>query len=122
MMPSLTAAYNAVPQNELARGMSMVNVSFRLFGAISTAVLTTTLVVSLTWHGAPDGSSITEGTAPIAYMVDAYHDAFLLMAGMTVLSLALSFFLRDAALEAARKTSSGGGGLVSREPVASVEA
>ncbi|MEZ4553613.1 MAG: MDR family MFS transporter [Dehalococcoidia bacterium] len=97
-----TVAYNTVEQSQLPRATALTNVAFRVFGSIATALLTTTLVISLAWHGAPEGASITGGTAPIPFMVEAFRDAFLAMTALSVIGFALSFRLHDPALERER--------------------
>ncbi len=104
MMPVQTAAYNSIPQELMTRATAMVNMLFRIFGSMSTAILTTILAVSLTERGAPAGASITEGTAPLNFMVDAFHDAFLGMSLLTVVGIGLSLFLKDHVLEEFRAT------------------
>ena len=104
MMPVQTAAYNSIPQELMTRATALVNMLFRIFGSISTALLTTILAVSLTDHGAPAGASITRGTAPIHFMVGAFHDAFLVMSVVTVVGIVLSLFLKDRVLEEFRAT------------------
>ncbi|HWO93601.1 MAG TPA: DHA2 family efflux MFS transporter permease subunit [Dehalococcoidia bacterium] len=103
MMPVQTALFNTVPQQFVTRATALTNVGFRLYGAVSTAVLTTVLTLSLGWHGAPEGSSITRGTAPLNFMSKAFDDAFLLMTGVTAIALLLALFLRDPVLEAVRR-------------------
>ena len=95
-------AYNTVAQSDMPRATAMVNVLFRIFGSISTAILTAVIVASLGWHGAPAGSSFTDGTAPVHFMVKAFSDGFLLMAFFAVIGLALSFFVRDRILDEPR--------------------
>ncbi|HEX5501745.1 MAG TPA: MDR family MFS transporter [Thermomicrobiales bacterium] len=107
MMPIQTAAYNTVPQHELTRATALTNVLFRIFGAASTAILTTVLVASLSWHGAAPGVSITSGTAPLPLLAQAFDDAFLAMAVLTVVGLALCWFLKDPVLEALKVSPAG---------------
>ncbi len=101
-MPVMTCAYNTVDPDQMPRATALVNGLFRVFGAITTALMTTALVVSLSWHGAPEGSSITDGTASINFMVEAFNDAFLLMALISLLGIILSLFIRDRVLEGLR--------------------
>jgi EmrB/QacA subfamily drug resistance transporter len=101
MMPVQTAAYNTVPQADMSRATSLVNVMIRLFGSTTTAILTTFLLFSLGQHGA-DGASITGGSAPLGALTAAFDDTFILMSLMSVLGLGLAFFLRDPMLEKAR--------------------
>jgi EmrB/QacA subfamily drug resistance transporter len=96
----MTAAYNTVPQPQMARATSLVQVGMRIYGSLSAATLTTVLIVSLSWHGAPAGSSIAAGTAPVPAMLHAFSDAFLLMSAVTVVGLVAAHFLRDHALDA----------------------
>lgn len=93
-----TVAYNTVEQSQLPRATALTNVAFRVFGAMATAILTTTLALSLAWHGAPAGSAITDGTAPVGFMVSAFRDAFLVMTGLSIVGFFLSLKLRDPVL------------------------
>ncbi|HKS91332.1 MAG TPA: hypothetical protein VJQ83_05335, partial [Tepidiformaceae bacterium] len=99
VIPINTMAYNTVVQADMPRATALVNVLFRVFGSIATAILTAVLVASLGWHGAPAGASITDGTAPVHFMVKAFSDGFLVMAGFSVIGLVLSFFVRDRVLD-----------------------
>jgi DHA2 family multidrug resistance protein len=91
-------AYNTVPEGQIPRATSLVNVGQRIDGALSTAVLTTVLVASLHWQGSPAGTSIADGTAPVPFMVQAFKDAFLVMTGLSVVGVVLGYFLRDRVL------------------------
>jgi hypothetical protein len=102
MMPVQTAAYNTIPQQDMARATSLVNVMIRLFASMTTAALTTFLIFALGQHGAA-GASITGGTAPISALTAAFDDAFILMSGVTIIGMFLALFLRDPVVEAARK-------------------
>ncbi len=102
MMPVQTTAYNTVPQDQMARATALTNVLFRVYGSISTAVLTTVLIASLGWHGAPAGSNITGVGTPIGYMVSAFSDAFLVMAAVAVVGVVLALFLEDKVLHELR--------------------
>jgi EmrB/QacA subfamily drug resistance transporter len=99
MMPVQTAAYNTVAKEEMTRATALTNVLFRLFGATSTAILTTILLVSLTLHGAPPGSTVTSPDAPAPLLARAFDDAFLAMAAMAAVGIVLALFLRDQVLE-----------------------
>ncbi len=96
-------AYNTVPAGQMPRATSLVNMGQRINGALSTAILTTVLVVSLRWAGSPAGTSIGDGTAPVALMQTAFQDAFLVMTGVSILGVVLAAFLRDRVLESARR-------------------
>ncbi len=100
MMPVQTAAYNTVAQHMMPRATALTNVLFRVYGSASTALLTTTLIFSLSLHGAPAGSSITSGNTPVNYLVNAFQDGFLLMAIVCVAGMGLALFLEDHALKA----------------------
>ncbi|MFN8583766.1 MAG: MDR family MFS transporter [Dehalococcoidia bacterium] len=91
-------AYNTVPEGQMPRATALVNTGQRINGAIATAIVTTVLVFSLRWHGAPEGTSITSGTAPLSFMLRSFRDAFWLMTGLSTVGLALSFFLHDRVL------------------------
>ena len=101
MMPVQTAAYNTVPQDEMSRATSLVNVMIRLFGSTTTGVLTTFLLFSLGQHGAK-GASITGGSAPLGALTSAFDDTFILMSAVTVVGMCLALFLRDPMLDKAR--------------------
>jgi EmrB/QacA subfamily drug resistance transporter len=103
MMPVQTAAYNTVPQEQIAHATALSNVLFRIFGSAGTAILTATLVFSLTVQGAPAGATVTSGTAPVHMLESAFDSAFLLMAAVTLIGMALAWFLRDPVLEGLRE-------------------
>lgn len=88
-------AYNRVPTGEMARATALVNVGQRLDGALSSALLTTVLVVGLRWSGAPAGTSIAEGTAPVANVLHAFRYAFLVMTAISLAGVGLAYFLHD---------------------------
>jgi len=92
-------AYNTIPEGEMPRATALVNVGQRVAGAFSTAMLTSVLVLSLHALGAPPGSSIANGTAPLPLMVKSFHNAFLLMTAMSVGGILLATRLRDRVLE-----------------------
>jgi hypothetical protein len=96
------AAFNAVPPDQLPRATSLVNVCQRLDTAFATAVLTSVLIVGLQWAGAPAGTSIAEGNAPVADMLVAFRYAFGLMTVLSVVGVGLAFFLRDRIWEGQR--------------------
>src|SRR5262249_14879192 len=100
MMPVTTMAYTTVPQPLIGRATALQNVLQRLFGSASTAILTTILVVSLSHHGAPAGTTITTRGAPPGLLVLSFHDAFIAMAIVGALATGLAFFLRDDVLKA----------------------
>jgi hypothetical protein len=91
-------AYNTVPEGQMPRATALVNVGQRINGAMSTALLTTVLVLTLQWHGAPSGTSITDGSAPLPFMVRSFHDAFWLMTAVSGVGLVMAFFLHDRVL------------------------
>jgi EmrB/QacA subfamily drug resistance transporter len=92
-------AYNTVEQEDLPRATSLVTTGQRLTTAFSTAILTTILIVGLTFTNAPAGTTIAEGTAPVAAQAQAFRYAFLVMTGMSILGILLASRLRDEALE-----------------------
>jgi len=102
MMPVQTAAYNTVARDQMTRATALTNVLFRIFGAASTAMLTTVLLVSLRGRDVPAGASVTSGTAPLPALAHAFDDTFLLMAAMTGIGLVLALFLRDRVIEGLR--------------------
>ena len=107
MMPVQTAAYNTVAREEMTPATALTNVLFRIFGAASTALLTTVLVVSLRWQGAPEGSGVTGGNTPINFLSGAFNMAFLSMAIMAAVGIGLALFLRDPVLEKLREQPAG---------------
>jgi EmrB/QacA subfamily drug resistance transporter len=94
-IPVQTAAYNTVPREDMPRASALLQVSMRLYGSVSTALLTMVLLFSLQWHGAPEGASITGGTTAIDTVVAAFDDGFYFMAIFAVVAGVLSFFIRD---------------------------
>lgn len=99
VIPINTMAYNTVAQADMPRATALVNVLFRIFGSVATAILTAVVIASLGWHGAPAGSSFTDGSAPVHFMVKAFSDGFLVMAAFAVVGLVLSFFVHDRLLD-----------------------
>jgi hypothetical protein len=61
--------------------------------------LTSVLIIGLPLTGAPAGTSIAEGDAPIANMRETFDYAFILMTAISVVGILLANFLRDHALE-----------------------
>ncbi|MSQ25664.1 MAG: DHA2 family efflux MFS transporter permease subunit [Dehalococcoidia bacterium] len=99
MLSIQTAMFNAIPRDSVTRATVLTQMGFRIFGSMSVALLTTSLAVSLTAHGAPAGSSIVEGTAPTAFVFDAFRDTFLALSALAVAGACLSLFIRDKALD-----------------------
>lgn len=95
-------AYNSIPSQQIPRATALVNMGQRINGALSTAILTTVLVIGLQFTDAPAGTSIAAGNAPSGAMVTAFHEAFLVMTVLSLLGLGLALFVRDHVLEAAR--------------------
>ncbi len=92
-------AFNAVDQPELPRATSLVNVCQRLTTAFSTAMLSSVLIVGLTVAGAPAGTSIAAGDAPIGAMTQTFRYAFWLMTGLSIFGIFMASRLRDYVLE-----------------------
>jgi DHA2 family multidrug resistance protein len=88
-------AFNTVPDGQMPRATALISTIQRVNGAVSTAVLTTILVLSLQLHNAPAGASITDGTLSLDLMLSAFRDAFWVMSGLSIIGLVLSFFLHD---------------------------
>ncbi len=99
MMPVMTMAFNTVPQQLMSRATALQNVSQRVFGAVSTALLTTILLLALTLHGAPAGSTITSGRTPAGLLVRSFSDAFIAMTLVAVAGTFVALRLRDTVLE-----------------------
>jgi EmrB/QacA subfamily drug resistance transporter len=102
MMPVQTAAYNTVPRESMPRATALTNMLFRMFGAVGTAILTTTILLSLRLQGAPEGSNVTSGTVPQPLLQDAFSHAFLAMSILAAVGIAMSFFLHDRVLDELR--------------------
>jgi MFS family permease len=96
-------AYNAVPDGQMPRATSLVNVGQRMNSAFATAILTTVLVVSLAHSGAPPGTSVIEGTAPLPDTMMAFRYAFYLMTLMSIVGIVIAFFIRDPRWEEQRR-------------------
>ena len=102
-------AFNSIPEGEMTRATSLVNVCQRINQAFASAVLTTVLIVALAAAGAPAGTSISSGDAPLPDMMTAFRAAFLLMTVMSLVGLGLALSLRDRVLEAhTRRTAEEG--------------
>jgi len=97
-----TAAFNTVARDQMTRATAISNVLFRIYGAISTAALTTVLLVSLRLNGAPEGSTITDPNTPVAFLSPAFNVAFMVMSLMAAVGIVLALFLRDDVLDALR--------------------
>ncbi|HEX2281621.1 MAG TPA: MFS transporter, partial [Thermomicrobiales bacterium] len=91
-------AYNTVNQQDMPRATALVTTGQRLTTAFSTAILSSVLVVGLTFTGAPDGTSIAAGTAPIDDQQTAFKYVFWLMTGLSCFGILLAWRLRDDAL------------------------
>jgi EmrB/QacA subfamily drug resistance transporter len=99
MMPVQTAAYNTVPRGEMPRATALTNMLFRMFGAVSTTILTTTLLLSLRIQGAPPGSNVASGTVPLPLLQGAFGAAFFAMSLLAIVGIGMSLFLRDRVLD-----------------------
>jgi len=91
-------AYNTVPKDEMARATGLVNVCQRIASAAATAILTSILLMGLTIAGAPEGSSIADGTAPVETMEQAFHYAFYIMTAMSIVGIGLALRIHDRVL------------------------
>jgi hypothetical protein len=76
-----------------------MNMFMRVNSSFVTAILTTILITSLYLHGAPVGVSIAGGTAPVAFMLDAFREAFVIQTVVTGVGIALAFYLHDRVLD-----------------------
>ncbi len=99
-------AYNTVNQEDLPRATSLVTTGQRLTTAFSTAILSSVLIVGLTFTNAPAGTSIAAGTAPLDAQAQAFRYAFWLMTGLSVLGIILASRMRDEALEKQKRERS----------------
>lgn len=97
-------AYNTVQDGQMPRATALVNVTQRINGGLSAAVLTTILSLSLALQGAAAHTSVTTAGLPLPEMIRAFQDAFYFMAGLSVVGFVLSLFLRDRVLEAHHAT------------------
>jgi DHA2 family lincomycin resistance protein-like MFS transporter len=95
-------AFNNVPPEQLPRATSLVNVFQRLDTAFSTAILTSALIIGLSWAGAPAGTSIAAGDAPVPDMLTAFRYCFALMTIVSLVGVGLAFFLKDQVWEEQR--------------------
>ena len=111
-------AYNAVPKDQLSRATGLVNVGQRIDTAFSTAVLTSVLLLGLHLAGAPAGTSIAAGTAPVEDMLTAFRYAFIFMSAMCVVGLVMALFLRDRLWEEQRRGQDGVSDAPSAAPAA----
>ncbi len=107
MMPVTTMAFNTVPQQLMPRATALNNVTRRVFGSASTALLTTIVVVSLSMHGAPAGATMVSGTLDNGLLLEAFRDAFIAMALIAAGGMVLALFLHDDVLVLARQDRSG---------------
>ena len=97
------AAFNTVRDGQMPRATALVNVCQRITTAFSTAVLTSVLVIGLTYTNAPSGTSIAAGTAPIGAMVSTFKWAFYVMTALSVVGMVLALKLRDEVQEDERQ-------------------
>ena len=88
-------AFNTVPEGQMPRATSLMNMFIRVNSSFVTAILTSVLVMSLVLHGAPEGSSIAGGTAPLPFMLRAFREAFWLQTIITGSGVIMAYFLRD---------------------------
>lgn len=91
-------AYNTVKQDDMPRATALVTTGQRLTTAFSTAILSSVLVVGLTFTNAPEGTSIAAGTAPINDQQTAFKFVFWLMTALSIAGIMLATRLRDDAL------------------------
>ncbi|MDE3078034.1 MAG: MFS transporter, partial [Chloroflexota bacterium] len=103
MIPVQTMIYNTIPQAKISRAPALTNVFFRLYASVSTAILTTILVVSVSQHGARPGTSIAAGTTPVDATVAAFSDALLVMTGLSAIGVILAFFVKDSVAESFKR-------------------
>src|SRR5262249_48651522 len=99
MMPVMTMTFNTVLTAQMGRATALQNVTMRIFGSASTAILTSILVLSLHAHGAPAGAKVNSPSIPVHFLVSSFSDAFLAMAIVAAASLGLVYFLHDRVLE-----------------------
>lgn len=95
-------AYNTVSQEDMPRATSLVTTGQRLTTAFSTAILSSALVIGLSFTNAPEGTSIATGTAPIVDQQTAFKYVFYLMTALSCFGILLATRLRDDALEIQR--------------------
>jgi EmrB/QacA subfamily drug resistance transporter len=99
MMPVQTMAFNTVPREQMPRATALSNVMMRVFGSASTAMLTTIVVVSLTFHGAPDGASMSSPDLAPGILLSSFKDAFMAMAIVSAAGLFFAYFIHDDVLK-----------------------
>jgi predicted MFS family arabinose efflux permease len=115
-IPVQTAAYNTVSRDDMPRATALTQVAMRLYGSVSTAVLTMVLLFSLQYHGAPEGATMTGGSTPVNFVVDAFSDGFYFMAAVALVAGVLSVFIRDDIVAAEKKRNSERAPSLSAEP------
>jgi EmrB/QacA subfamily drug resistance transporter len=99
IMPLQTAGMNALPNKLLAHASAVINMSKQVAGSLGTAVLIT-VMSNVATSNAPDKALAKTNVALYKLgMLDAtlkgINTTFILIIGVTVISLALSFFLKD---------------------------
>jgi MFS family permease len=102
MMPVQTMAFNTVPRDQMPRATALSNVMMRVFGSASTAMLTTIVVISLTFHGAPDGASMSSPDLAPGILLSSFKDAFMAMAIVSATGLIFAYFIHDDVLKTHR--------------------
>ena len=96
-------AYNTVPDGQMPRATALVNVTQRINGGLSAAVLTTVLSLGLLVQGAAAHTSVTARSVPLDQLVTAFQYSFYFMAALSVVGFVLSFRLHDEVLERHRE-------------------
>jgi hypothetical protein len=96
-------AFNTVPEGQMPRATALLNMFMRVNSSFVTAILTSVLVMSLAFHGAPAGSSIANRTAPLPFMLTAFREAFWLQTVITACGVGMAFFLKDRVLNEWRR-------------------
>ncbi len=115
-----TVAYNTVQDGQMPRASALMNVTQRINGGVSAAVLTTVLALSLSWQGAAPHTSITSAGLPLGEMIRAFHVTFYFMAALSLLGFVMTLGLHDRLLETHQRRGAAGAGATSipaREPV-----
>jgi len=115
-------AYNTVQDGQMPRATALVNVTQRINGGLSAAVLTTVLGLSLHAQGAAAHTSVTSTGLPLGEMIKAFHTTFYLMAGLSLVGFLLSLRLRDRLLEAHKRGMLPGGIVEAAKELEAVEA
>jgi len=86
LMPVLTAGLNQLPTDKIAQGTSINNTLRQVAAAVGSGILITIMTAS---------PKSTEASSSIDGMLQGLHMAFIAVAGIGIIALFLSFFLKS---------------------------